>query len=90
MDWFSYKDIDFRNLHKLSGHARKLDFLWMTAQPFEIKNISMWTGFNAKYHVDHLQKQTVFYMPNIYVPPTSTDLVAEALKLTEKCAKECD
>ena len=49
----------------------------------------MWAGFNASYYTDHLPKQVVHCMPNLKQPPTSMDVVVETLRITKRCASEC-
>lgn len=89
MSCFSYTDTNIRGLTDFTVHARKLNFLWMAAHTLERENTPMWVGFNALFHADHLPKQNVLYMPSIHLPPTRAGVVAETMRITQECAKEC-
>ena len=49
----------------------------------------MWAGFNAKFHKDKIQKQDVYYLPNLEQPPRENEVVIETMKINQRCAEEC-
>ena len=89
MTSFTYKKTDVFLRPECIEKARTKDLIWMMCQALELENIPMWAGFNARYYTDHLPKQVVHYMPNLKQPPTSMDVVVETLRITKRCASEC-
>jgi len=90
MDKFEYPTIDHQPLAELSHQALKLDTLFMVGHSMDTKTVPMWGGFNARVHQDKLPKQVVHYLPNINRPINRDDVVAETMRLSMKCAEECE
>jgi hypothetical protein len=75
---------------ELSHQALKLDTLFMVGQSMDTKTVPMLGGFNARIHQDKLPKQVVHYLPNINKPINRDDVVAETMRISMKCAEECE
>ena len=59
----------------------------MMCNALSLENIQMWDGLNSWSYVDNLPKQIVMYMLNMKQAPTSLDVVAETLRITQRCRK---
>ena len=71
-----------RNLVPQSLHMANLkDILWILSLKL-IPNTPMWIGWNSFFHIpeNRDKKQSVWYLPQINLSPTSYTVVAEALK----------
>ena len=90
MSVFNYTTVDIWSLSDVDKYGRKLDLIWMMKHALLAENIPMWVGFNAKYYVDNLPKQVVLYMPSMKHPITSLSVVQETLRMTQRCAQECN
>ena len=75
--------------HNLN-EIRRLDFFWMFCLAMEIENTPMWVGFNSRFVKDGHMKQTIRYMPQIRVSPTSTAVVKETMRVANQEATECN
>ena len=88
MDDFSYENIKCDEVADISENARKLDMIYMLKHNAS-ESIPMWCGFNSKIANDSLQKQVVYYMPNLNKPITDCDVVVETMRTSMKCTNEC-
>lgn len=62
--------------------------VWMILASLH-SQIPMWTAWNSLVTVDPLPIQTVCYLQNISLPPTSLNVVAETLRIAQRVASEC-
>ena len=90
MTVFSYKNTDVFNLPDVTTIPRQLDVVWMMSHALRQDTLPMWVGFNATFCKDNLPRQEVRYMPNLRQPITGLDVVQETLRMTRRCAKECN
>ena len=90
MSVFNYTTVDIWSLSDVDKYGRKLDLIWMMKHTLQAENIPMWVGFNAKYYVDSLPKQVVLHMPSMKHPITSLSVVQDTLRMTQRCAQECN
>lgn len=88
MTHFQYANAEYSKLPDISGRARKLDTLFLVRH-YTSNTVPMWTGFNTRLHRDSLPKQVVHYMPNLNQPITKNEVVADTMRTSMKCAKEC-
>lgn len=74
--------------------AKLLDFIWASSLSVNPKPIPMWTGWNATFLKDdalpRLPMQTISYLPQLNVSPTSISAVVETLNMSKRIAEECD
>ena len=79
-----------RNLVPQSLHMANLkDILWILSLKL-IPNTPMWIGWNSFFHIpeNRDKKQSVWYLPQINLSPTSYTVVAETLKRSLQIANE--
>ncbi|MPC63298.1 hypothetical protein E2C01_057394 [Portunus trituberculatus] len=89
MDQFQYPNTEYSKVPENSGHARKLDTVFLVSHHLNSESVPMWVGFNACLHQDRLLKQVVHHMPNLNQPITKDDVVADTMRTAQKCAEEC-
>lgn len=89
MDTFAYTVREIPKTASLT-RGKQLDKLWMMGHAFSVERLPMWAGFNAKFHKDQIQKQDVYYLPNLEQPPTENEVVIETMKISQRCAEECE
>lgn len=56
----------------------------------KVDNTPMWVGYNSLIYDDNTCMQKVSYLTTINASPTSTWVVIETLKQSQKVAEECD
>ena len=88
MDTFAYTVTEIPKTAS-STRGRQVDKLWMMGHAHNAERLPMWAGFNAKFHKDKIQKQDVYYLPNLEHPPTENEVVIETMKISQRCAEEC-
>lgn len=90
MNKFDYENRDVWNVLDVSDDAVRKDFLWLNCHSILKRNIPMWVGFNVQFQEDCLPQQEIMYMPNLNKPITSLSAVQETLRITQRCARECE
>lgn len=88
MDTFAYTVTEIPKTAS-STRGKQVDKLWMMGHAHKAERLPMWAGFNAKFHKDKIQKQDVYYLPNLDQPPTENEVVIETMKISQRCAEEC-
>lgn len=88
MTEFDYPAVNYNDLPRINSRAQKLDTLFLLNHIIS-DEVPMWIGYNASLHSDLLPKQVVHYMPNLNLPITKHDTVAQTMRRSQKCADEC-
>lgn len=70
--------------------AKLLDFLWMCSLSLRLEGIPMWTGWNSTIVKNTHPMQTVCYLPQVNVSPTSIAVVVETMNMSQRLAEECE
>lgn len=68
---------------------KEINFVWILSHLLQIENTPMWVGYNSLIYQDNTCMQKVSYLTTINASPTSTSVVIETLKQSQKVAEEC-
>ena len=90
MSSFDYQVTELSTRLDRRSEISKMDYAWLMCHAFQIGTTPMWVGFNAQFIKDETKRQQVLYMKNLNKPITSLDVVNETLRITQRCAIECD
>lgn len=67
-----------------------INFTWILSHFLNIPNTPMWIGFNSLIFKDMSPTQKISYLTTINLSPTSTSVVLETMKQSQKVALECN
>ena len=72
--------------------AQEHNFLWTSVLTFKRQSgdVPMWVDWISRYGPQEESTQKVWYLKQMNESPTSTSVVAETLKRSQKVAEECN
>ena len=73
-------------------NAQQHDFLWTSDRTFirQSVDVPMWIGWNSKYGSWEESIQKIWHLKQMNELPTSTSVVAQTIKRSQKVAEECN
>lgn len=70
------------------SYIKRCDIIWKICLALQL-NIPMWVGFTSQFVVDTLPIQSIAYLPQINMSPTSTSVVKETMNIALRVKSEC-
>nr|XP_046473658.1 uncharacterized protein LOC124214934 isoform X2 [Neodiprion pinetum] len=66
----------------------EIDNIWMISHALELPDVPMWVGFNSRIDDQDSPQQHISYLTPINASPTSTSIVLETMKQSQKIAED--
>lgn len=70
-------------------YIKRCDIVWKICLALQLTNVPMWVGFTSQFVVDTLPIQSIAYLPQINMSPTSNSVVKETMNIALRVKGEC-